>query len=108
MIPRYFDGVNVRLAAEQDEYQTLPAHRTDAGVVTACWKLTRRERWRIWWTGQLWFSVWTFGDPIHPQLPAVDKPTWIQSPDPADLDPVIQAAIEDEKKHLTGGRPSEG
>ncbi|MCX7010260.1 MAG: hypothetical protein NTY53_23980 [Kiritimatiellaeota bacterium] len=46
-------------------------------MVTSCWGLTWRERWRVLCTGRIWFSVLTFNHSLQPQLPAVEKPLHI-------------------------------
>ncbi len=74
MKPVKFDGANLALAKDQAEYLTLPAHRNKDGVVTSCWKLTWRERFKILIRGKFWFQQHTFNGPLQPQLPSVNKP----------------------------------
>lgn len=68
-----FPEVTVVIAKDQPEYQPLPAH-FDSGVVTCCWKLSLRERLRIFFTGKVWHQVMTFGNPLQPQLLMAAKP----------------------------------
>lgn len=75
MTPIEFKGCNTVYGAGQKEYLPLPAHRGQiSGMVTSCWKLTWRERWRVLVTGRLYLSQLTFGRPLQPQLPAVENP----------------------------------
>jgi len=69
--PVRFKYQNVVYAENQPEYLPLPAHRNDEGTVTSCWKLNLWERLLILFTGKIWWSVMTFGDP---QLPAARCP----------------------------------
>lgn len=74
MKPVKFEEANLALAKDQAEYLTLPAHRSKAGIVTSCWKLTWRERFKVFFKGCFWFQQHTFNSPLQPQLPLVDKP----------------------------------
>lgn len=76
MKPIKFPGANVVFGAGQKEYIPLPAYREPGatGQVTTCWQLTWRERWKILFTGRVWYSVLTFGDALQPQRPSVDCP----------------------------------
>lgn len=75
MEPTTFQGATHNIAKDQEDYLTLPAHINPVdGVVTSCWKLTFRERVKVFLTGRFWFQVWTFGSPLQPQRPDVDRP----------------------------------
>lgn len=76
MKPTAFEGSNCQFAEEQDEYLTLPAHRSKAaeGVVTTCWMLTWRERLRALIRGRIWLQQMTFHGRLQPQLPAMERP----------------------------------
>jgi hypothetical protein len=50
----------------QEQYDNLPAYIDPEGCVTSRWRLTWRERLSIFFTGNLWLSVLTFGDPLQP------------------------------------------
>lgn len=75
MTPIEFDEQTTVLAKNQPEYQPLPVHVTgdSTRTMTACWKLTWRERLNLLFTGRLWISQMTFGQPFQPQLPSVEK-----------------------------------
>lgn len=77
--PIKFEGHNIVYAEDQPEYLPLPAYRDDdnEGSVISCWQLSWRERFKILWTGQFWFTQWTFHSPLQPQLPSVDRPITI-------------------------------
>lgn len=76
MIPIAFDGANCTFAEDQDEYLSLPAHRSqgDEGVVTTCWRLTWGERLLVLFRGRLWLQQMTFQSQLQPQLPAMERP----------------------------------
>lgn len=74
MKPIEFPEQNVVFAKDQPEYIPLPAHRTVEGEVITCWALTWRERFALLFTGRLWWSVLTFGSPLQPQCPRVNRP----------------------------------
>lgn len=64
-------------AKGQDEYLTLPGWRSggERESVLSRWRLTWRERLKILCTGNLYLWLATFGMPLQPVLPTVDKPT---------------------------------
>lgn len=68
------------IAKDQPEYQPLPAHvgwiDEDKSLhgVTFCWKLSFRERVKLFFTGKLWHRVMTFNKPLQPVLLDVNKP----------------------------------
>lgn len=74
MTPIKFPEVNVTFAEDQPEYLPLPAWRGVDGTVISCWKLTRKERLKILFTGRLWLRSLTFGRSLQPLLPEVDRP----------------------------------
>lgn len=64
-----FKGVNLRIAENQEEYQTLPVFvdTTDPAVpVTMCFELDDEERQQVAETGHVWLTVLTFGQHFHP------------------------------------------
>lgn len=69
MKPIKFKGCNRTYAKDQPEYLNLPVHKTPGGDVTSCWKLTWKERLQVFFTGRIYFSVWTFNKPLQPQRP---------------------------------------
>jgi len=74
MEPIEFKGQTDVYAKDQPEYRSLPVHRTADGTVTSCWKMTWKERFKIFLTGKIWWSTMTFNKPLQPQLPSVDSP----------------------------------
>lgn len=80
-----FEGVNVRIAEDQPEYQTLPARigpvplmeGHDAMGATFCFELTPEELAEVNRTGRIWHTVVTFGQPLQPQSMTVEKPPFI-------------------------------
>ena len=76
MKPIEFKEQNVVIAKDQPEYLPLPAYKekkSDKGEVIACWKLSWRERFKVLWTGKMWWCALTFHQPLQPQRPSVDK-----------------------------------
>jgi len=76
MEPIEFPEVNKRFAEKQDEYRTLPVHLDDTVShfpAISCWELSFGERMKLLFTGKLWFSQWTYGNDLQPQLPTVNK-----------------------------------
>ena len=72
-----FPEQNVEIAKDQQEYNTLPAHRfpdTPQGRIACCWKLSIKERLKVLWTGKIWHQIMTFNKPLQPQLLEVEKP----------------------------------
>lgn len=69
-----FPEVNVRIAENQPEYETLPAfHNKYEGSVTFCFKLTEEELNRIYATGEIWFKQLTFNGPMNPIALSTNK-----------------------------------
>lgn len=73
MTPIKFEESNVVIAEDQPEYLPLPAYVDDEETIT-CWQLTWKERFKIFFTGILWFRQMNFGRSLQPQLPTVDRP----------------------------------
>lgn len=69
-----FPEQTVVIAKDQPQYNPLPAHRTEGGIVTCCWKLEWKERIKLLFSGRLWHSILTFNHPLQPQRLRVDKP----------------------------------
>lgn len=64
-----FDGLElptVEFAKNQPEYITLPAYRSEDGLVVTRCKLTWSERFSILFSGCLWLQVLTFNRPLQP------------------------------------------
>lgn len=70
MKPIKFKEVNTVYAADQPEYQPLPAFKDSKpeGAVISCWQLSFIERIRLLFTGKLWVSLWSFHKPLTPSL----------------------------------------
>ena len=66
MKPIKFEGHNVVYAENQKEYNPLPAHRDENGVVTTCWQLDAEDLAEINRTGKIWLSQMTFNKPLQP------------------------------------------
>ena len=77
MKPIEFNEQNSVYAENQPEYLPLPSHKTQDGIVTSCWSLSWKERFNLLFTGKIWWSNFTFNNPLQPQKPSVKKPDWI-------------------------------
>ena len=82
MKPVRFDEVNIVLGEDQEEYQALPAFLAadPQGPVVTCWELSPEELAAVQRTGRFWLMQLTFGMPLQPQLPCVDKPLRREEP----------------------------
>jgi hypothetical protein len=72
-----FPKVTVVIAKDQPEYTPLPAYRypnDPQGRIVCCWKLSWKERFKIFFGGLIWHQILTFNQPLQPQLLTVDKP----------------------------------
>jgi hypothetical protein len=74
VVSKDVDYLEVVFARDQKEYLPLPAIRFEDGRVVSRWKLSLRERIKIFFTGSLWLWQLTFRNPLQPQLPSVNKP----------------------------------
>lgn len=64
-----FKEVNIRIAENQEEYQTLPVYAkpNDPTVpVTMCFELDEEEREQVIKEGKIWLTMLTFGNPFQP------------------------------------------
>ena len=69
-----FEEVNVRIAEDQPEYETLPAHwNREEGSLTFCFKLDENELNRIKATGEIWIKQLTFGGAMNPIALSTNK-----------------------------------
>ena len=73
MKPVDFKDGNSVYAEGQKEYLNLPAKKTKDGLVTSCWQLTWKERFRVLFSGHIWINQETFNTPLQPILPSVDE-----------------------------------
>jgi len=74
MKPINFKSHNKVYAKDQPEYGQLPVYEKD-GVVISCCYLTWKERIKLLFTGKIWMHVYSFGQPLQPQMLDVDRPT---------------------------------
>lgn len=69
-----FEEVNVRIAENQPEYETLPAYYNELErSMTFRFVLTEEERNRLYATGELYFKVLTNGEPMQPIALSTNK-----------------------------------
>lgn len=75
MKPIQFPEANVVFAANQPEYNPLPAYRDagSMGAIISCWDLSLSERIRILFKGKLWVSLVMFGKPLTPSFFSTKK-----------------------------------
>jgi len=73
MNPIKFGEVNVEFAKDQPEYNTLPAFRSDDGIVVTCWRLSFKERIYVLLKGNIWLSMMTFNKPLTPSYMSTKK-----------------------------------
>lgn len=66
MKPIEFKDQNVIYAKDQPEYNPLPAHKSEDGIVTSCWQLDKEDLDEINKTGKIWLSQLTFNKPLQP------------------------------------------
>jgi hypothetical protein len=74
MSPIKFEQQNCTYAKDQPEYQQLPAHKSESGVVTTCWELTPDERDVFLQTGKIYLRMLTFNSPLQPVILTVENP----------------------------------
>lgn len=83
MDPIEFKEQNLVFAKDhQPQYRPLPAlvKPGPEGEVVSCWGLSFRERIRVLFTGRIWVSLWSFGQPLIPSLLTTVKAEMV-SPD---------------------------
>lgn len=69
-----FKECNVEIAKDQPEYKPLYAcYDYATNIVTTCYKFNLFERLKFLFTGKLWLMQMTFGNPLQPQLPTINK-----------------------------------
>ena len=74
MKPISFREQSCVIAENQEEYLSLPAWKSEDGVVISCWELSFIERIKLLFTGLLWLKILTFNKPLQPQRPLIDYP----------------------------------
>lgn len=74
MKPIPFEGQNVVIAENQDEYHSLPAFIDQRqGCVTFCYELTLDERIEVMNNGKVWVRLLTFNNPMQPIAMSIKK-----------------------------------
>lgn len=73
-----FPEQNTIVAKDQPEYQPLPAKISGHPdvMMAVCYKLTFRERIKLFFTGKLWLETLTFHRGVTPIRPSVNEPNW--------------------------------
>jgi len=68
VLPRYPDVPVTEFAKDQSQYITLPAlvGFGRSVKVTTRWELSFWELWRVFWSGEIWIQVLTFGELLQP------------------------------------------
>lgn len=69
-----FPEQNVIFAKDQPQYNQLPAHRSDDGIVTFAFELDEVEKAQILLNGVVWVKIMTFNQPLQPILVCAEKP----------------------------------
>jgi len=69
-----FKEQTVIFAKNQPEYNPLPAHVSEHGRVTCCWKLSDEELEEVIKTKCIWHQIDTFRSLLQPQLLTTEKP----------------------------------
>ncbi len=64
----------ITYAKDQPRFLPLPAIKCIDGMVISRWKLSWKERLRIFLTGDLWLQQLAYNDPLQAQLPGVTMP----------------------------------
>lgn len=75
MKPIPFKEQNIVFAENQDEYESLPAHKVDEpeGRVIFCQKLSWKERFKVLFTGNIWCCLMTFNQALQPSFFTTEK-----------------------------------
>lgn len=69
-----FEESNIKIAEDQEQYETLIAHHNkEEGSMTFCFKLNKEEMDEINKTGVIWFKQLTFGKPMNPVSMSTEK-----------------------------------
>jgi hypothetical protein len=75
MIATTFPQVNIEIAKNQPEYNTLPAfYNPEDGTTTFCFELELEEIQQIARTGKIWIQQLTFGQKMQPISGSCLKP----------------------------------
>ena len=61
-----FPQMTAKIAEDQPQYQTLPAHISDEGIVTAYFELDAKEREQVAENGKIYLSIHTMNNLLQP------------------------------------------
>lgn len=67
-----FIGCNVVFGANQQEYNPVPALKTEDGLVVTCFELTDEEVEQVIKNKRFYFAQLTFNSPLQPFKPVTD------------------------------------
>jgi hypothetical protein len=67
------DGGHVVYAANQSEYQPLPAWKRQDGRLVTRWRLSWRERFAVLLGRDVYLEVKTFDQPLQPLYPTTSE-----------------------------------
>lgn len=75
MHTKEFPEVNLRIAENQEQYNTLPVNydRADNGRIVFCFELDEEEKKRVQETGEIWFCQLTFNRSMNPIAASTKK-----------------------------------
>jgi len=76
MKPISFPQVNKTYAKDQKPYLPLPVYEDgqQGGRIFHCWKLSWKERFKIFFNGVLWINVLNFKQRPQPIKPMINNP----------------------------------
>ena len=72
MEPVDFDQVNRQFGKHQTEYEILPAHCSEDGKVTTCWRLSSEDISKINESGLIYVQMLTFNQKPQPIIISTD------------------------------------
>lgn len=81
-----FPEVNVRIAEDQEQYETLPVYidtEDPHSPTTMCIELDEEERKQVAETGRIWITTLTFMQAFHPIKMSFLKPEGFTEPEKA-------------------------
>jgi hypothetical protein len=74
-VVRGHEGREIVFAKDQPEYLPLPALVSDeGGMVISRWRLSFRERVRVFLSGDMYLWVMTYGQQLQPMMLETKKP----------------------------------
>lgn len=84
MKPITFPEVNVRVAENQEQYETLPSFvgEVQSGVqgVICCFEVSPEEVKRLSFCRKIWFQALTFGQPLQPFMMTIEEDYFLDKP----------------------------